>query len=168
LHPLAEPVRLGYELHDLSTPVIFLDLNQVIDYACCDAELPTVHWRHTIGINPVTQVSFPVPGWTIQIHPRNLSLNEADGRIIRDHHSLVGRSVEALERAFPERAPESRVARDALLQQLHHTQFAELADCIATPWAGDKLTKGLERVAHHLAGLECHFKAVRNLQIGQN
>ena len=43
VHPLAEPVRLGYELHDLSTPAIFLDLNQVIDQTCCDAELPTVH-----------------------------------------------------------------------------------------------------------------------------
>jgi hypothetical protein len=61
LHPLVEPVRLGYELHDLSTSVIFLDLDQVIDHTRCDAELPTVHWRHAISTNPVTQMSVPHP-----------------------------------------------------------------------------------------------------------
>ena len=61
LHPLAEPVRLGCALHDLSTPVIFLDLIRSIDHTCCDAELPTVHWRHAVSTNPVTQMSLPHP-----------------------------------------------------------------------------------------------------------
>jgi hypothetical protein len=64
--------------------------------------------------NRRSQISLPVSGWAIQIHPGNLSLHEADDRVECGHHLLIECNVEVLERAFLERAPESRVARDAI------------------------------------------------------
>jgi len=80
-----------------------------------------------------SQVGLPIPRRAMQIHPGNLSLDETDDHVVRGHHPLIRRSVEALERALLERATKGRVARDALPQQFHHTQFAELADHVATP-----------------------------------